>query len=288
MNKDNDKVKSKNQSYSKEITKFNIWQIFIYFIIYSVIGYFIEITFGLLTKGVLESRQGFLYGPFCPIYGVGAVIMIVFLQYFKKNKYTLFFGGFIIGSITEYLVSLFGELMFNVKWWDYSHMPFNIKGRICVSYSLFWGILAIYLIMYFNPAVDKIILKLKTKIGPKLFRSLTITIFILLIIDFILTMIALRFFFARLVKNYDLELKNSINTTYIVNNSYNYEKKFENLAEKIFSDKKMLRTFPNLKLSDKYGNIIYVRNLLKHIQPYYIKVFTPRSINLQDFQNFYL
>ena len=89
----------------------SIWRILAYFIIYSIAGYIIETVFGLLTKGVIESRKSFLYGPFCAIYGVGAVIMIVSLQYFKKNNYTLFFGGFVVGSIVEYLVSLIGEFI---------------------------------------------------------------------------------------------------------------------------------------------------------------------------------
>ncbi len=85
---------SKNEE--KDITsknskkKFTLIQILAYFIIYSVIGFIIETIFGLLTKGVLESRKSFLYGPFCGIYGIGAVVMIVGLQHFKKNNYTLF------------------------------------------------------------------------------------------------------------------------------------------------------------------------------------------------------
>ena len=97
----------------------SIWELLAYFIIYSVAGYIIETLFALVRYGVLESRQSFLYGPFCSIYGVGAVIMILFLQYFKRNSITLFIGGFIIGSITEYLLSLVGELILHVKWWDY-------------------------------------------------------------------------------------------------------------------------------------------------------------------------
>ena len=85
-----------------------IWRLLAYFIIYSVVGFVLETLFGLITKGVIESRKSFLYGPFCGIYGLGAVIMIPLLQCFKKNNYTLFFGGFVIGSIVEYLISLLG------------------------------------------------------------------------------------------------------------------------------------------------------------------------------------
>ena len=99
--------------------KIKLWKILAYFIIYSIAGYIIETLFALVRYGVLESRQSFLYGPFCSIYGIGAVIMIIFLRYFMKNRLTLFIGGFFIGSITEYLVSLIGELILHVKWWDY-------------------------------------------------------------------------------------------------------------------------------------------------------------------------
>ena len=137
----------------------NLWEILAYFIIYSIAGYFIETSFALIRYGVLESRQSFLYGPFCSIYGIGAVVMIIFLQYFKKNNITLFIGGFLIGSITEYLVSLIGEWILHVKWWDYSNMPFNLNGRICISYSIFWGVLAIILMKKKKMIIKKVYIK---------------------------------------------------------------------------------------------------------------------------------
>ena len=83
------------------------WRVFGYFIIYSFLGFIIETLFALLNYGVFESRQSFLYGPFCSIYGVGAVIIILVLKYkFFKNNHTLFLGGFIVGSIVEYIVSV--------------------------------------------------------------------------------------------------------------------------------------------------------------------------------------
>ena len=149
-------MKNKKNKEKKKFTflGMSIWRVFAYFIIYSILGFIIETLFGLVTKGVIESRQSFLYGPFCAIYGLGAVIMIGMLQYFNKNNFSLFFGGFLIGSVVEYLVSLFGEMMLHVKWWDYSNMPLNINGRICVYFSIFWGALAIFLMTYINKKVD--------------------------------------------------------------------------------------------------------------------------------------
>ena len=96
-------MKNKKEKTNKKFTilGMSIWRVLAYFIIYSILGYLIETLFGLVTKGVIESRQSFLYGPFCAIYGLGAVIMIGLLQYFKKNNFTLFFGGFLVGSVVE-------------------------------------------------------------------------------------------------------------------------------------------------------------------------------------------
>ena len=251
-----------------------IWRILAYFIIYSVIGFVLETLFGIVTKGVLESRRSSLYTPVCCIYGVGAVIMILGLQYFKKNNYSLFFGGFIIGSIVEYVISLIGEFIFHIKWWDYSDMPFNINGRICVAFSFFWGILAIYLMSYLNPKIDELIDKIKTKIPTKYLKTVVIVGIIIIFLDFLITSFALKMFFTRLVIKYDLELQTYEEYIFECTELYKNES-IREFTLKYFSDEKMLKTFPNIKLTGKDGNIIFVKDILKDIQPYYIKLFTP-------------
>jgi uncharacterized membrane protein len=253
------------------ILNFSIWRLLAYFIIYSVLGYVIETVFGIMTKGVWESRQSFLYGPFCSIYGLGAVIMIVFLQYFNKNNNTLFFGGFIIGSITEYIVSLFGDVVLNVKWWDYSNMPLNLNGRICVFFSLFWGFLAIYLISYANPRIDKFIDWMKKKISVNKLKILTIITIVLMFIDCVITGIAIKLFFVRMVheNNINVEYKEQIDEQY---DKIYGDEKLNEFINKYFGNKKMIRTFPNLKTEDVDGNMIYFDNYLKDIQPYYMRI----------------
>lgn len=260
----------------KEIKKkftilgFSIWRIFAYFIIYSVLGYIIETLFGIITKGTWESRQSFLYGPFCGIYGLGAVIMIVFLQYFNKNNNTLFWGGFIIGSITEYVISFLGEKMFNVIWWDYSNMPLNLNGRVCVFFSLFWGLLAIYLMSYINPKIDRIIQWGKKKVSIKKLKIITAVVTIFLFIDFMLTSFALKMFYIRMIHNHDMQVENKEKVEEIYQEISKNEKMMQ-FVETFFSDKKMIRTFPNLKATDINGNILYFDSFLPHIQPYYYK-----------------
>lgn len=252
----------------------SIWRMLAYFIIYSVVGFIIETLFGFLTKGVIESRQSFLYGPFCAIYGLGAVIMIPLLQHFKKNNYTLFLGGFVIGSIVEYLISLIGEIIFHIKWWDYSDMAFNIDGRICIAFSFFWGILAIYLMSHFNLGLDRLIDKIKEKIGVKVLKTACITMILLLFIDFLVSSFALKMFFTRIVAKYEIELASYDEYIFECAQAYKNED-IKNFTLKHFSDEKMLKTFPNIKLTGKDGNIIFVKDILSDIQPYYIKVFTP-------------
>lgn len=249
---------------------YSIWRLMAYFIIYSFIGYIIETIFGMITKGVWESRQSFLYGPFCGVYGLGAVVMIVFLQYFNKNNNRLFLGGFIIGSIVEYIVSLYGELVYNIKWWDYSDMPLNINGRICVFFSIFWGFLAIYLMSYVNPKIDKLINFVKSKISIGKLKVITTIIIILLFLDCVLTGYALDWFFIRKVHEYDLHVINREKVEEKYEKIYGNEKLSE-IIYKFFGDKKMIKTFPNIKTQDIYGNMLYFDSCVGEIKSYYYK-----------------
>ena len=266
-------VEEKDIKKRKSFTIFNyfIWRIFAYFIIYSIIGYIIETAFGLIRYGTLESRQSFLYGPFCAIYGVGAVVIIISLQYFKKNYNTLFIGGCIVGSILEYVISWIGEIILNVKWWDYSNMPLNLNGRICLMYSLFWGFLSLYLMISLNPKVDKIIDWLKKKLNRKGVKILTISILVIMLIDCIITAYATMCFMVRMIKNNNIEMDNSEQIERAYDRIYSNESE-SNFIYKFFGDEKMIKTFPRLKVEDKNGNIIYFSDLLPDITPYYLKV----------------
>ena len=274
---ENNSKKEKNKNTLNETKKsfsilgISIWRIFAYFIVYSILGYIIETLFGIVTKGVWESRKSFLYGPFCAIYGLGAVIMIVFLHKYRKQYNTLFVSGFIIGSIVEYLVSLIGEMILHVKWWDYSDMPININGRICVYFSIFWGFLSIYLICSVNPKVDRFIDWIKSKFSLKLLKTLTLTTIIVLFIDCVITGIAVNFFLIRMKVENNLDVPEKEMITKIYDEIYNNEK-LSKFIYKYFDNKTILRAFPNLKVQDVNGNIIYMDSLLPDIQPYYFKV----------------
>ena len=252
-----------------KIAGITLWRIVAYFIIYSVVGFIIETIFGVLTKGVLESRKSFLYGPFCSIYGLGAVLMILPLQRFKKNNYTLFAAGFVIGSIIEYLVSLIGELIFHIKWWDYSDQILNLNGRICVQFSLFWGLLAIYLMSDINKRVDKLIDFLKKKISMGILKTAVVLVSIFLAFDLGITAYALQMFTIRIVydNNLNVARKQYIDEQY--EKIYVKDTKQKEFILKYFDDEKMIKTFPNIKIEDVDGNILFYRKYVKDIKPYY-------------------
>ena len=264
-------MKENIKNYFRSYKEFSFWRILAYFIIYSVIGFVLETLFGFATERIIESRKSFLYGPFCGVYGLGAVVMIITLSHFKKSNARLFLGGLIVGSIVEYAVSFFGELLFSVKWWDYSSEPLNINGRICVYYSVIWGVLAIFLLSIVNPRIDKFIDFIKKKIPGKYLKTVEMTILSLIVIDFIISVYAMVAFYARTVVERDIDVDNRgiINVVYEV--IYSNEE-ISKLTKKLFSDEKMMRTFPNLKMQDKNGEMIYFDSLYPDVQTYYFKL----------------
>ena len=268
-----------------KICGISIWRILAYFVVYSVAGFIIETIFGLLTKGVLESRKSFLYGPFCSIYGLGAVLMILPLQKYKKNNYTLFFAGFFIGSIIEYMVSLVGELIFHIKWWDYSDQMFNINGRICVLFSLFWGLLAIYLMSDVNPRIDKFIDFVKSKIPANYMKTVIIFSILFLSFDLGITVYALQMFSVRIIHENNLNVSNKQLMDTLYEKIYVNDQKQKDFIYKFFDNEKMIKTFPNIKIEDVDGNILFFRDYVKDIKPYYYNFRTNSHLKLKYLEN---
>ena len=122
----------------------NFYKLILLVFIGSFAGVVVEMLWCLLTNGYLESRAGLVYGPFNLLYGVGAVTLSVCLfRYRNRSSGFSFAGGMIVGSVVEYVCSWGQELLFGSTSWDYSNLPFNLNGRICLLYSVFWGILGV-------------------------------------------------------------------------------------------------------------------------------------------------
>lgn len=149
-------------------------------------------------------------------------------------------------------------------------MPLNLNGRICVFFSIFWGLLAIYLMSYINPKVDRLINWIKTKISINKLKVITLGVTIFLFIDCVVTGYALKFFIVRKVYENNLQVVNKEQLDIAYNEIYSNEKLVD-FIEKFWNDRKMIRTFPNLKIKDKDGNLIYFADYVGDIQPYYYK-----------------
>lgn len=127
-----------------------------YFIIYSFLGWILESIFrSFCEKKIINT--GFLRGPICPIYGCGAIIMILFLKNFSNSKILLFAMSIIFLSLWEYIVGVILEKLFKTKYWDYSDHKFNYKGRICLTNSIAWGFLGVLFIDFIHPSIVNIL-----------------------------------------------------------------------------------------------------------------------------------
>lgn len=167
------------------------------------------------------------------------------------------------------MVSLIGELIFNIKWWDYSNQAFNINGRICVHFSIFWGLLGIYLISEVNPKIDRLINFIKSKIPVKFLKILTILTIIFFIIDIILTCYALQMFTIRIVHENDLNVEDREKIDKQYEKIYVNDKEQAEFILKYFDNEKMIKTFPNIKILDVDGNILYYDCYVGDIKTYY-------------------
>ena len=182
--------------------------ILLYFIIYSFLGWCLESIY----KTILEKRfvnSGFLYGPLCPIYGFGAVIMIFGFGLLPKNIFIIFGASMILLTLWEYIVGVILEKLFKTKYWDYSNAKFNINGRVCLKNSLYWGILGVIFIFLIHPVVYNLIHILPSKA----IFYLNIVLYISLLADVIITVNRILFIDEKIEEIYQIgdKIKEKIN-----------------------------------------------------------------------------
>ena len=123
---------------------------FLLFLIYSFMGWCMEVCVSLVTRKKFINR-GFLIGPYCPIYGWGAILITLLLSYFTDKPILLFFMAILICGTLEYLTSFFMEKIYHLRWWDYSNKKFNINGRVCLDTIIHFGILGTTIMYVTNP-----------------------------------------------------------------------------------------------------------------------------------------
>lgn len=125
----------------------------LYFFIYSFLGWVCECLYCGIPAGHFVNR-GFLEGPYCPIYGCGALIVLYVLTPFANQWVLLFVAGMVLTSVLEYITSYVMEKLFHSKWWDYSQRRFNIHGRVCLRNSLMFGVMGIVVVRFVHPMIE--------------------------------------------------------------------------------------------------------------------------------------
>lgn len=135
---------------------YSFYEFLWFFFVYSFAGWCGEVCVAAFARKKFINR-GVVNSPFCPVYGIGAVIFAVFLPELRENIFFLFLGGVILASLTEFFTGVFLEKLFRKKWWDYSGLKFNFEGYICLQYSLLWGVFAVLLILFANPFLGTVI-----------------------------------------------------------------------------------------------------------------------------------
>lgn len=158
----------------------------IYFLAASFAGWIMEMIYGYMVFGYFVDR-GFLYGPICPIYGYGAVLMVLISEWMRKKKHINIFIKIVIITLLftglEYIGSLILEAMFGLRWWDYTNEFLNLNGRVCLMFSLMFGIMGTAFVELVYEPSKKFIEKQKEKVSNKVFKIVLMSLVAIWIID---------------------------------------------------------------------------------------------------------
>ena len=160
------------------ICKYILWLIF-----YSIVGWVYETTLCSVEERKFVNR-GFLNGPYCPIYGFGAILDILLIGWID-NPFALFFVGMLVTCTLEYFTSYLLEVLFHAKWWDYSYMKFNIKGRVCLLGAIIFGTFSVVLIKFIHPFV----IRQTSRLSDNAILIVTILLVLLILTDIVYTLV---------------------------------------------------------------------------------------------------
>lgn len=163
---------------------------FLLFFIFSILGWIAEsINCSLIEKRIVLNR-GFFIGPYCPIYGVGTLCLVLFILPYFEDPFFVFVASAVGACVLEYTTSFLMEKIFNARWWDYSDKPFNLNGRICLETALLFGIGGILIAYGFLPLFDFIYGNLSSLV----ITILTIVFLAIFVIDFIVSTVIISKF----------------------------------------------------------------------------------------------
>ncbi|MVB12657.1 putative ABC-transporter type IV [Caprobacter fermentans] len=147
--------------------------LFLLFLLYSFLGWAAESIYCSVPAGKPINR-GFLTGPFCPIYGAGAILTVLILSPLKDRIFLLFLFGALLASLVEYGTGFLLEALFHTKYWDYSDQRFQLQGRVCLKNSLMFGIMSVAAVYYFQPLLLGFLGLIPAKVLPFLSGGLAL------------------------------------------------------------------------------------------------------------------
>ena len=210
---------------------FDLYLYFMLFIFYSVVGWIVEVIYTFITDKKIVNR-GFLIGPYCPIYGVGCLLIIILLKKYTDDFIVLFIMSMLICSLLEYLTSYIMEKLFNARWWDYSNRKFNINGRVCLETLIPFGIFGSFILLVVNPFIVSIF----SKIPDNIFKVIAILFFIIFTIDEVASYIIIN------------KLNISTREVIIDNTEEITQKVKEYISKNSKLGKRLMKSFPDLKV----------------------------------------
>lgn len=170
----------------KKTKKDKLFDAILYFFIYAFLGWVLETIYAIFIHGHFVKR-GFLFGPLCPIYGFGAVILLLVTKKMYGKPFQKFLISTILFTLFEYVVSLLLEVVFGLRWWDYSNDFLNIQGRVSLMYTIFWGIIGLIMLEKVHPLIENLIQKIEVRISRNIKTIIVYVLIGILILDFVLS-----------------------------------------------------------------------------------------------------
>ena len=140
------------------------YEVVMWFLTYSMMGWLVESIYMSFCNHKITNR-GFAKGPFCPIYGFGALTVFFVLRPYSDNSILLFFLGSFLATTLEFLTALVMKRIFGEIWWDYHEKPFNYRGIICLESSIAWGFYTLFLFMFLQNIVAAFVAMIPVRAG---------------------------------------------------------------------------------------------------------------------------
>ena len=134
----------------------SIYYSILYFFVYGFLGWCTEVIFAAFKQHRFVNR-GFLNGPICPIYGVGVTLVVACLEAFQSNLLLLYLSSVLLVTVLEGVTGWAMDKLFHNKWWDYSKLPLNIGGYVCLLFSLIWGVACVVIVYFIHPLIHQML-----------------------------------------------------------------------------------------------------------------------------------